>query len=99
MTVSELLERTSPRELLEWMAYERVAGPLGPRRGDIQAAVVASTVANANRGKGRPLPVDDFIPEWDKRPQSWQEQLLVVEQLNALFGGADTRLRSPRSAA
>lgn len=99
MPVSELLERVSPRELLEWEAYERVAGPLGPHRGDIQAAVVASTVANVNRGKGRPLPIQDFIPEWDRRPQTWQEQLKTVEQLNALFGGADTRPRSPRSAA
>lgn len=29
MTVGELLERTSARELAEWMAFERAYGPLG----------------------------------------------------------------------
>jgi len=82
-------------ELAEWMAYERVAGPIGDARGDVQAAIVASTVANANRGRGtkRATP-KDFIPEWDRRPQTWQEQLAIVEQLNAMFGGTDTRTLS-----
>ncbi|MBA9002007.1 hypothetical protein HNR21_000889 [Actinomadura cellulosilytica] len=75
------------------MAYEQVAGPLGPDRADLQAGIVAATVANANRGKGgrRAVP-RDFIPKWDRKPQqSWQEQLAIVTVLNKVFGGVDLR--------
>jgi hypothetical protein len=51
------------RELSEWMAFDLVE-PIGGRRSDYQAAIIASTVANANRGKGRVLQVNDFIPEY-----------------------------------
>lgn len=51
------------RELTEWMAFDRVE-PIGGRRSDYQAAIIASTVANANRHKGRALKPDDFIPEY-----------------------------------
>ncbi|WUI00202.1 DUF4035 domain-containing protein [Spirillospora sp. NBC_00431] len=93
MTVGEMLARMTSTEVTEWMAYERIAGPLGPARADVQAAIVAATVANANRGKkGRRFHLRDFIPKWDRRArQSWQQQLAVVEQLNAAFGGADLR--------
>ena len=51
------------RELTEWMAFDLVE-PIGGRRSDYQAAIIASTVANANRGKGRAMNPDDFIPEY-----------------------------------
>lgn len=86
----ELLTRVSSGELTEWLAYERVAGPVGPARGDTQAAIVASTIANVNAGKGRRFTPKDFIPPWDaEAAQSWQDQLAIVKQLNAMFGGAD----------
>ena len=50
------------RGFTEWMAFDRVE-PIGGRRSDYQAAIIASTVANANRHKGGRLP-DDFIPEY-----------------------------------
>ncbi|MDS1269690.1 DUF4035 domain-containing protein [Lipingzhangella sp. LS1_29] len=91
MTVGELLGRISSRELSEWMAYERVTGPLGPERADLHAAIVASTVANANRGKrGRAAKPADFIPRWDRREQSWQEQLATVQRINTALGGSQT---------
>lgn len=71
------------------MAYERVAGPLGGERGDVQAALIATTVANANRGKGRRAKLKDFLLRWDRRVQSWQDQLAIVRQLNRMFGGTD----------
>jgi hypothetical protein len=86
--VCELLERVSSRELTEWQAYERVAGPLGPARADVQAAIVAATVANANRTKGQPATPADFIPTWDRKPeQSVEEQVQIAYALNAAFGG------------
>lgn len=65
MTVAELLARTSSEELTEWYAYELQAGPLGPARGDWNAAVVAATAVNiAKGGKGRPAKLTDYLPEW-----------------------------------
>lgn len=88
MTVEELLSRISSWELTEWAAYEEVAGPLGPARGDVQAGIVAATVANAHRSKGKKaLSPADFIPEWDRRPQTVEDQLRIVLGLNAAFGG------------
>lgn len=87
MPVSELLERVSSQELTEWQAYEEIAGPLGPARSDLQAAIVAATVANAARHKGKPATPADFIPEWDRRPQTVEEQLRIAHALNAAFGG------------
>lgn len=71
--MAELLARISSSELSEWMAYERLTGPLGDRRGDLQAAIVAAVVANANRSKGRALTPNDFVPVWDKRPKTPEE--------------------------
>lgn len=88
MPVGELLERVSSRELTEWQAYEQIAGPLGPARGDVQSAIVAATVANANRGKGKPATPADFIPEWDRKPQTVEEQLRLVYAMNAALGGS-----------
>lgn len=62
-TVRELLGEMDSRELTEWMAFDRVE-PIGGRRSDFQAAIIASTVANSNRGKGRALKPDDFVPEY-----------------------------------
>ena len=66
-TVRELLGSMDSHELTEWMAFDQV-DPVGGRRGDYQAAVVASTVANANRGKGqRVLTPNDFVLEYGGR--------------------------------
>lgn len=88
MPVCEMLDRIPSRELTEWQAYERVAGPLGPARADVQAAIVAATVANANRGKGKPATPADFVPEWDHKPtQTVDEMLQIAYALNAALGG------------
>jgi|SRR5699024_10309356 len=95
MTVRELLSRIESRELTEWAAYERVTGPLGPERADIHAGIIASTIANANRGKGgKKAKPKDFIPKWDRpSAQSASQQLNVVKQLNQRFGGERVKRR------
>jgi uncharacterized protein YbaP (TraB family) len=61
------------------------------------AAMIASTVANCHRDpKRRPYKLEEFLPDFDgekpkKKQQTWQEQLAVVEALNAAFGGKDLR--------
>ncbi|WP_289009514.1 DUF4035 domain-containing protein [uncultured Thermomonospora sp.] len=90
MPVSELLARMPSAELTEWMAYERITGPLGGERGDIQAALISTVIANSLAGKkGRRAKLRDFLLKWDRKPQSWRDQLAVVRQLNRMFGGVD----------
>lgn len=85
-----MLAHVGSRELAEWMAYERITGPLGGRRGDVQAAIIAATVANSQR-KGRPLQPKDFIPKWDKPAAMTPEEMWAAAmQANAALGGTVT---------
>jgi hypothetical protein len=64
----------SSAEFAEWLAYEQVAGPIGPERDDILHAVLVALIHNqwAKKSK-RPK---DFLPEWDQgRKQSPDEML------------------------
>lgn len=85
MPVGELLARTQSRELAEWRAYESEYGPLGPERGDWQAANIAYTVAVMAAGKkGKRLKVTDFVLKWaPKRRKSAEEMLNVFRALQA----------------
>lgn len=72
------------------MAFDRVE-PIGGRRGDLQAGVVAATIANVNRAKGqRAYDVTDFVPEYGGRQETIDADALVTQQLGmwqALKGG------------
>lgn len=88
MPVRELLSRTSSRELTEWMAYERVTGPLDSRlRTDIAAGIVAATVHNAQGAKRKAKP-SDFLPTWFKRRKSAAELWQEVLKANSALGGS-----------
>lgn len=95
MTVARLQAEMSSRELSEWMAFERLEGPLGSSRSDVQAAVIAATVANAARPKNAaPARVSDFMPDWDgqTRPAQSEEGMLAkVRAANAALGGTESR--------
>jgi hypothetical protein len=43
-------------------------------------------IANANRSKGTPFKVSDFMPQEKKKKQTWQEQLQVLQQFVASYG-------------
>lgn len=79
MTVEELGERMSGRELSEWVAFDRIS-PIGDERADLRAGIVASVVANAHRTKGEPFKPADFMP-FSERKQSVQASF---EQLRNL---------------
>ena len=71
-TLQELEESCTAHEFALWMAlYE--AEPWGPVREDMAAGVIASTIANVNRGKDqaafKPL---DFMP-LIKQPEKQEE--------------------------
>ena len=61
MTVEELGERMSSRELSEWLAFDRIS-PIGDERDDLRSAIVASTVANCHRSRNEPFTPQDFMP-------------------------------------
>ena len=65
--MTELLCRISSTELSEWMAYDRI-DPFGNARGDLQAGIVASTVANSMTKKkdGTQFNPVDFMPYVDR---------------------------------
>ena len=91
--MAELLARISSRELAEWMQYYELE-PFGEERADLRAAIVATTIANSNRRKGkRAFKPADFMPRFEKKEeaQSWEQQLAIVEALNSALGGKDLR--------
>lgn len=89
MTVADLDMRLGSAELTEWMAYEKITGPLGRRRHDIQAATIAATVANANRGKGKRFEVRDFLPAYGLERQGPQDMLAAIRSINRSMGGEE----------
>ena len=86
----------SAREFGEWMAFYTLE-PFGDTRADLRMGILAALTANIARDEKRrrdPYEVDDFMPKFDraeKEAQPWQEQLALVEMLNAAFGGEDKR--------
>lgn len=60
-TVGELLDSMTAAEFLLWKAYD-AQSPLSDHRGDVQAALVASSVFQSQGGKVTLL---DVLPDWD----------------------------------
>ena len=77
MTVAELGDRMSSRELQEWIEYQGIVGCLDSRpRTDLGAGIVASTVANAHRsGRAQSFSPQDFMPYVDKPKQTPQQAI------------------------
>lgn len=80
----------SSSELTEWMVYEKISGPLGRRRQDINAALIAATIVNTNRGKkGKRVQISDFLIEYERvsRRKTPQELLETIQGITAAFEG------------
>ncbi len=57
-----MLRELSSVEVAEYMALDRLDGPMGELRADQRAALICSTIANANRGKKqRAVGMDNFM--------------------------------------
>lgn len=94
-----MLADMSSAELTDWMAYEKITGPLGGARLDILNAILTAVVANTARGKkGRVSRPKDFLPDWDRgRRMDWREMLATVKAMNRRMGGTDnTRQKRDR---
>jgi hypothetical protein len=88
-----MLARMPSRLLTEWMVFAKLE-PFGERQADLRAAIVAATIANANRGKNqKAFKVEDFMPrlgdDEEEREPDWESMLERVRGLNAAFGGED----------
>lgn len=92
MTVSELLNRISSREISEWMAFGQLE-PFGAETGFLGHAITASTVANVNRGKGqKAYEAKDFMPNFEgAKKQSVEEMLQIAQVMTLGLGGKDLR--------
>jgi hypothetical protein len=87
MTVAEMLERISSAELTEWMAFEKLNGPLGGRRHDYLAALQAHIAVTAASGKkGKKFKLADFVMEWGgkKRPRGGRA---LLEKFRGILPG------------
>lgn len=74
-SLRELLETVSAEELTLWRAYD-LKQPIGDWRHDLGHAVVASTVANVNRGKNsEAYKYADFMPLAEKKPVSLSQKI------------------------
>ena len=59
------------REFTEWLAYDSIQ-PGEPTRSDVQAAMIAATLANVNRDpkkKAAPFTISDFMPKYGQQEQ------------------------------
>lgn len=82
----------SSSELTEWMVYEKITGPLGRRRGDIQAATIAATIANANRSKkAKKAQISDFLIQYERvgRRKTGHELLATIKDINSALQGRE----------
>ncbi|WP_261666889.1 DUF4035 domain-containing protein [Erwinia mallotivora] len=65
-TLHELTSTMTASELKMWIEYDRVS-PISDRRGDIQAAQIATAVLNSQGGKAS---MDDLILRWGHQEES-----------------------------
>jgi len=84
--VDRMLREISSRDFAEWMAYSRLE-PWGERREDLRMGIIASTIANGNRGKNqKPFKPADFLPEFEIETEE-EAQARMMAQAFAALGG------------
>ncbi len=77
------MARCNSRQFAEWQAYYQLE-PWGEERADLRAGIIASTIANVNRGKGqRAFTPSDFMPEFNKpiRRQSQSDMAAILNTM------------------
>ena len=90
------MARCNSRQFAEWQA-EYELSPWGEERADLRAGIIASTIANVNRGKGKAFSPGDFMPEFDKQPkqrQTPEEMAAVMTQFAARHNAHEKRRRA-----
>jgi len=84
--VEEMLHKIPAWKLSRWVAFLNI-DPQGEQRADLRAGIIASTIANVNRGKNtKPFVAKDFMPDFsDVRPkgQTVAQMKVVLQAINA----------------
>lgn len=71
------------RELVEWAAYYQTE-PWGEQRADLRAGVIAATVANVHRPKGRrAFQPADFVLKFGKRRE--RRRVMAQSEIKGVF--------------
>lgn len=88
MTETELLNRMSCPELMKWIAFSNIE-PFGEIRADIRAAMIATVMANAWRGKNQsPFKITDFVLTFGNKPeQTMDEMKQILKSFTLAAGG------------
>ena len=81
-----MLSEITSAQFAEWMAYSRVE-PWGEERADLRAGIVASTIANVNRGKDKkPYKPQQFMPDFEPVDEATRVQRML-ESVRRSLGG------------
>lgn len=73
-------------QFAEWLAYARVE-PFGEERADLRMGIVASTIANVNRGKGqKPYKPQNFMPDFEPEDEAAAIARMEAQVMAALGG-------------
>jgi hypothetical protein len=81
-----MLAEISSEQLSEWMAYNKLE-PWGEERADLRAGIVASVIANSNRGKNqKAFKPQDFMPSFEPEDPEEQTARLLAAAMAALGG-------------
>lgn len=79
-------------EFYEWMILEKIE-PFGEYGDYLRAGIIASTIANVNRGKDtKAFKPQDFMPKFEAEKQQGPQDFLAA--LMALKKGQDSILRA-----
>ena len=83
--IKRLLKEIDSRDITDYIAYYQIE-PFGTEQDFLQAGIVASTVANVNRGKNtQPFKPQDFVPSSFKakivKKQSAEDMKFIFGQM------------------
>ena len=74
-TRPEAMARCDSMEFAEWCAFY-ILDPWGGERGDLQAGIIASTIAQVNAAKGKRFKPADFMPNFRSSPKALSDDQL-----------------------
>jgi len=83
MTVGELLNRTTSRELTEWIEFYKLE-PFWPERIELLLAHIAVRVHNG--WFSEKMELKDFLPWLKEQEQTTEQQVEVAKTLALMFG-------------
>lgn len=89
-----MLASISMKQFFEWQAYASLE-PFDEVRGDYRAALIASTLVNVHRKKGRPAArLENFLLRFEARERSEKQLLMLGKFLAASYNAEEDHRES-----